>query len=503
MINPTELSVKIQQGRIYSTDKNTMNEVFTRVKRVLKNGIKIGHRKYEYLASGNSQFRENGAYFFAPHPALSTDKIRDWMGLFSEIETVPMYASRLGQCFSTTRAIRGSNVNLKELADIERNGFNFTDGVGRISPFLARLAANELGILQHSADPPSVFQIRLGGCKGILALSPISRGSDIHIRKSQYKFAAKHEGLEIIRWSQYACANLNRQLILIMSALGVPDSIFVQKLRSQLSKLERAMTDEKTALTILQKDIDQNQMTLTIAGMILDGFQRSQEPFLMSLLRLWRAWSIKYLKEKARITIGRGALLFGCVDETATLQGHFYDTPKPPPNASISEKAKYVPEVFVQLSKGADDRPEVILGPILLARNPSLHPGDIRVVVGVDVPQLHHLKDVVVLPQTGDRDVASMCSGGDLDGDDFLLIWDQDLLPREWNVEPMDYSRPYVPRHEDQIDVDDLTTFFVTYMKNDTLASIAQAHLANADYLEEGVKDEKCELERSPRYTYS
>ena len=492
---PTEHSIDMKQGRIYSTDKNTMNEVFTRVKRVLRNGIKIGNRKYEYLASGNSQFRENGAYFFAPHPALSTERIRDWMGLFSEIETVPMYASRLGQCFSTTRAIRGSNVNLKELADIERNGFNFTDGVGRISPFLARLAGDELGILQHSPDPPSVFQIRLGGCKGILALSPTSRGRDIHIRRSQYKFAAKHEGLEVIRWSQYACANLNRQLILIMSALGVPDCVFIEKLRTQLSKIERAMTDEKTALSILQKDIDQNQMTLRIAGMILDGFQRSNEPFVTSLLQLWRAWSIKYLKEKARITIGGGALLFGCVDETATLQGHFDDAPKPPANGSISEKARYVPEVFVQVSKGADDKPGIILGPMLLARNPSLHPGDIRVVVGVDVPELHHLKDVVVLPQTGGRDLASMCSGGDLDGDDFLVIWDHDLLPSEWNVEPMDYSRPYIPKHGDKIDVDDLTTFFVTYMKNDTLASIAQAHLANADYQEEGVKDEKCELE--------
>ena len=91
---------------------------------------------------------------------------------------------------------------------------------------------------------------------------------------------------------------------------------------------------------------------------------------------------------------------------------------------------------------------------------------------GPDVPQLHHLKVVVVLPQIGDRDVASMCSGGDLDGDDFLIIWDQALLPSEWNVEPMKYSGPYLPKLGDQIDVDDLTTFFVTYMKNDNLASI-------------------------------
>ena len=32
------------------------------------------------------------------------------------------------------------------------------------------------------------------------------------------------------------------------------------------------------------------------------------------------------------------------------------------------------------------------------------------------------------------------------------------------------------PKPRNQIDIDDLSTFFVTYMKNDTLASIEQAH---------------------------
>jgi RNA-dependent RNA polymerase len=29
----------------------------------------------------------------------------------------------------------------------------------------------------------------------------------------------------------------------------------------------------------------------------------------------------------------------------------------------------------------------------------------------------------VVLPANGDRDLASQCSGGDLDGDDYTVIW--------------------------------------------------------------------------------
>ena len=455
------------------------------------NGITIGDRKYEFLAFGNSQFREHGAYFFAPiGDHITARHIRQWMGLFSNIRIVAKHAARLGQCFSTTRAINCTKVTVVETDDIKRNGYTFSDGVGKISAMLAQLTASELGLM--GPEPPSVFQFRLGGCKGVLAVSPDAALREIHIRESQYKFPAMHEGLEIIRWSQMASANLNRQLILVLSALGVADNVFMKKLKLQIANLEQAMTDEVVALSLLQKDIDPNQMTLCLAGMIIDGFQKTQEPFLTSLLYLWRAWSIKYLKEKARISVSDGALLLGCLDETATLKGHFDDV-KLDEASTMEEKEALLPEVFVQLSQGLDKKPQIILGPMLLARNPSLHPGDIRVVRGVDVPGLRHLKDAVVLPQTGDRDISGMCSGGDLDGDDYLVMWDKDLLPIEWNHEPMDYTPPNPVVLERNVSIDDLTSFFVTYMKNNTLPSIANAHVAQADFLDEGVKDDKCE----------
>lgn len=469
-----------------------MNEVFTRIKRAMINGVAVGDRHYEFLAFGNSQFREHGAYFIAPLPHFTAERIRGWMGLFDKIRNVALHASRIGQCFSTTRAISGSRAMIVEIEDIERNGFCFTDGVGKISMFLAQLAASELGIEQGAIGPPSVFQFRLGGSKGVLAFSPDAKMREIHIRKSQYKFAAKHEGLEIIRWSQFAAASLNRQLILILSALGVPNDIFINKLKMQLSNLEQAMTDEKIALALLQKDIDANQMTLTIAGMIVEGFMACREPFVTSLLRLWRAWSIKYLKEKARILVSDGALLLGCVDETGRLRGHFDGESGPKDTAASSSEEKPLPEIFVQLSKGPEDRPWVVKGPMVLARNPSLHPGDIRVVRGVDIPELYHLKDVVVFPQTGDRDIPSMCSGGDLDGDDFLVLWDQDLLSHNWNHKPMDYKAPSRGKLNRRVTTDDITSFFVTYMKNDTLPTIAHAHIAQADFAEDSVMDEKC-----------
>ncbi len=475
-----------------------MNEVFTRIKRTFSNGIQIGDRRYEFLGYGNSQLREHSAYFFAPTAHLDAKRIRMWMGSFQDIKIVAKYASRLGQCFSTTRAISGVVPQIKELNDIHHNGHCFTDGVGRISPFLAQLAASELGILQSNQATPSVFQFRLGGCKGVLTVSPDSSARDLHLRYSQYKFPASHEGLEIIRWSQYACAKLNRQLILVLSTLGVGDEIFRRKMESQLQDLRDAMTDMRKALALLQRYVDHNQMTLTIASMIIDGFHQSGEPFMLALLHLWKAWSLKYLKEKAQIAVDGGALLLGCVDETNQLRGHYdkMHQQMPGPEASREERSRYLPQIFVQLSRdpngNGSSKPKIIRGPVLLTRSPILHPGDVRVVCCVDIPELHHIKDAIVLPQNGDRDLASMCSGGDLDGDDFLVIWDPDLLPKEWNHTPMDYSAPPPLIHGRDITVDDMTTFFVTYMKNDSLGSIATSHVALADQSDQGVKDEKC-----------
>lgn len=480
------------EGRINPTHNSSMDEVFTRIKRAMMNGITIGDRRYEFLAFGNSQFREHGAYFFASLPDLTAANIRAWMGHFSDIKVIAKHAARLGQCFSTTRAVTGCPVQISEIEDVERNGFNFSDGVGRISKFLAQMVMTEFKIRTASGEPPSVFQFRLGGCKGILTMSPEAQRGEVHIRKSQYKFAAVHNGLEIIRHSQFATASLNRQLIIVLSSLDIPDEVFIDKLRIMLENLDLAMTNEAQAVHLLQKRIDPNEMTLMLADMVQNGFQKSNEPFVTSLLELWRAWQIKYLKEKAKISIEKGACLFGCVDDTATLKGHFSDR-QPEPNATYKQKLECLPEIFVQVfCADKDGKYEIIEGPCIIARNPSLHPGDIRVVKAVNVPELHHLRDVVVFPQTGDRDLPSMCSGGDLDGDDYILIWDQDLLPNNWFREPMDYSATKAQSLSRDVTVNDITSFFVTYMKNDRLPQIAHAHLAYADYLDDGVNDERC-----------
>ncbi|TKA50189.1 hypothetical protein B0A55_13739 [Friedmanniomyces simplex] len=232
-------------------------------------------------------------------------------------------------------------------------------------------------------------------------------------------------------------------------------------------------------------------MTLVLVDMIKDGFMSAQEPFFISCLRLWRSWMNKYLKEKARIPMDQGAFVFGCIDETATLKGHYDTEIDADP---VLTDATTLPEIFIQIKDPLTGQYRVVEEICTLARNPSLHPGDGRVVRAVDVPALHHLKDCVVLPQTGDRGLASMCSGGDLDGDDYLVMWDKELLPKEWYFPPVNYEAPPPLRSDGPVTVDDITTFFVKHMQNDNVGRIAMAHRFCADSSEcpQGVKDDRC-----------
>ncbi|KAI0838177.1 RdRP-domain-containing protein [Hypoxylon sp. FL0890] len=485
---------ELMKGRIFpAPDHAKDNALFNRVHRTLQNGIRIGGRHFQYLASGNSQFRENGAWFFCPTDFLTCDNIRNWMGDVNHIRIVAKYAARLGQCFSTTRIPKSSPIGqtIKHIQDIEYNGWCFTDGVGKIAPSRAKFLVQNLNMNMSVTNIPSTFQFRLGGSKGILVQWPDVPFNEVHLRPSQNKFESISKGLEVVKTSRYSVATLNRQTIMILNCLGVPDVVFEDMMKKQVANYELAMEDPQVAMQILSKYVDQNGVTTTIAQMIADGFMHAKEPFFMTILQVWRAWSMRLLREKARIVVDQGAFVFGCVDETRTLRGHSNRTEPGDRNCDL------LPQIFLQVPKAGIKPGEaaeytVITGVCILGRNPSLHPGDIRVVDAVDVPALRHLRDVVVFPAVGDRDIPSMCSGGDLDGDDYFVIWDPRLLPEEWNYPPMEHDSLKPKELKRDVRVTDLISFFVRYMKNDTLSTIAHAHLAKCDALNEGPKDAQC-----------
>ncbi|OCT53686.1 RNA-dependent RNA polymerase 1 [Cladophialophora carrionii] len=482
------------QTRLWPATNGKMKLVFDRVRRTMKHGIVLGGRRYEFLAWGNSQIREHGAYFFAAsqHPRITVDDIRRDMGIFDHEKVVAKRAARMGQCFATTTPFkilnRDSHSKEADIPDIKNGKYNFTDGVGKISRLTALHIKNKLKL--SGEEPPSAFQFRLGGCKGVLALDPTLTNSDVKIRPSQRKFDSGSNELEIIRVSEFWRPFLNRQLILVLSALGVPDVVFLRMQQKCIEDLDAAMRDDTVAVRALRENVDPNLMTPNIAAMIEAGFSQLDEPFVASIVRLWRAWMLKSLKEKAKIPVSQGAFVLGVVDETGTLRGHINDL-QPGPNASREEREKALPEVFIQYTDPQKNVRCLYEGVCIIARNPSLHRGDIRVVRAVNCAPLRHMCDVLVMPSVGDRDLPSMCSGGDLDGDDYIVIWDPELLPKEWNAEPFHYNAPE-PVRKENVSIDDIINFFYDYMQNDYLGRIAHAHLAAADCLPDGIDSEQC-----------
>ncbi|KAI8145430.1 RNA dependent RNA polymerase-domain-containing protein [Fennellomyces sp. T-0311] len=84
--------------RISASHSKTGNDaIYDRVFKALRDGIKIGTRRYEFLAFSSSQLRDHGGWFFAPTVDLSVKQIRHWMGSFSKEKIVAKHAVRMGQ----------------------------------------------------------------------------------------------------------------------------------------------------------------------------------------------------------------------------------------------------------------------------------------------------------------------------------------------------------------------------------------------------------------------
>ncbi|GBB93343.1 hypothetical protein RclHR1_02150030 [Rhizophagus clarus] len=447
---------------------DTFNDaLYNRIYYTLNNGIKIGNIHYEFLAFSSSQLRDHSCWFFASTKDLTANDIRRWMGDFSDIKTVAKYAARMGQCFSSTRAIQYVPVNdIKEIPDIIRNGYTFSDGIGKISFSLAQVIAKELDLKKI----PSAFQFRMAGYKGLLCQSIYVRANQVQVRPSQHKFKSNHNVLEIIRCSSYLPSYLNRQAITLLSALGIPDNVFIQMKDQQVNELSKIFESEIITINVLQQNIDEYETSQSLVELVKAGFLRTKDPYVINLISLFRIKMLQDLKKKAKIRVGKGAFLLGVLDETKTLRED---------------------EVYCCISDPCNpSRRKVITGTCIVFRNPCFHPGDIRIVKAVNCKTLNNLMDVLVFPAVGYRDIPSQCSGGDLDGDDFTIIYDEHLIPSR-AYEPMCYNSKK-PKPVNHVTMNDIKSFFVNYIFSDQLGKIANAHLAKADSFSNGAFHGQC-----------
>lgn len=374
--------------------------VHDRMKEIMA-GFWIRDKRFEFLAFSASQLREKSLWMFAsPSCDITAHSIRAWMGNFDAIRNVPKFAARMGQCFSaSTATVTVPSYEVEHISDIEVfcNGikYNFSDGIGVMSVAFATDVANR--VVKQGAVP-SAFQIRFGGYKGVVAQDPGCRTAKLRLRASMCKFDSPHSEFEVLSFSKPQACYLNRQIIILLSTLGIEDAVFEGMQDEMLQQLDRMLDDKDVALKVLEVHHPGDTYAASVA-MLKMNFNPAEDPYLRGMLHVFRAKEVANLQSKSRILVPKGRMLLGCLDERRILGED---------------------EVFVQVSAlgegRLDDDPKltaayegglvtsyVVTGLVMVTRNPCLHPGDIRVCRAVNVPQLKHFKDCVVFSQVGVR----------------------------------------------------------------------------------------------------
>lgn len=386
----TELS-----PRESSSLEDGKTKIFKRILSVLRDGITIGDKTFEFLAYSSSQLRENSVWMFAPRDRLTAAKIRKWMGDFHRIRNVAKYAARLGQSFgSSTETLSVVRREIEVIPDIEVEsgaGVNyvFSDGIGKISASFARNVAKKCGI-RHT---PSAFQIRYAGFKGVISVDPTS-SVKLSLRNSMLKYESTDTKLDVLSWSKYHPCFLNRQLITLLSTLGVQDHVFESKQKELIEQLDTIFTDPMKAQQALEL-MSPGENTNILKEMISCGYGPGSEPFLSMMLHTFRESKLLELRRKSRIFIPNARSMMGCLDETGNLEyGEVFVQ-------GSAQQQLHNDHIIFKRSKS--NRHFIVTGTVVVAKNPCLHPGDVRVVKAVDVPSLHHMVDCVVFPQKGPR----------------------------------------------------------------------------------------------------
>ena len=193
--------------------KDFDSSVRRRLKRKMANGIQVMGKTYRLFGTSTSQMKEM-SFWFLDLKNRSLEDAWKLLGDFNSIKNVAQYVARIGLFFSTARRTNLSFQYVEKILpnmklvvtmiddeEIPEKGYCFTDGIGKMSWATAALIAKRLDIpVQCKEDIPSAYQVRIAGCKGMLAIDPESNMDDslyIKVRPSMQKFHSDNWELEI------------------------------------------------------------------------------------------------------------------------------------------------------------------------------------------------------------------------------------------------------------------------------------------------------------------
>ncbi|KAL6884940.1 RNA dependent RNA polymerase domain-containing protein [Trichoderma longibrachiatum] len=319
-------------------------------------------------------------------------------------------------------------------------GMVMNDGIGRISPSLAKKVADALGLL----DCPSCFQGRLGSAKGMWLIDVESDDERdwVEIYPSQTKWECDfddphHRTLEIRNWpSELKSASLNQQFIPVLEAQSPEPDVMRRVMAEHLERALHADLGEQAAamkepmslrLWIHQSGPSKNDRLVDgsakfmaglpdnsadkVAFLLDSGFDQRKLEYLRDIV--WDMCKKKgdVLKTKMNITIPCSAYIYMAADFTSTLEED---------EVHLSFSTKFQADGFSDTLLEDMD--------ILVARAPAHLPSDIQRVKVVSRPELRKLKDVIIFSTKGRVPLADKLSGGDYDGDIAWVCWDQSIV---------------------------------------------------------------------------
>lgn len=381
-----------QEGSETHNDK-----IYDRIYQVLRKGLRIARRDYDFLGTSIDDLRAHQCWFFAKTDEISRTDILNWMGDFRELTKVTDFVSSFGQGFAPRlMEIELNNNEIEEIDDYDFNGHVYTNNCGKMSPQIARDVAKKLGM----DYTPSVIRFNLAGAKGILMLSNFLTKRKVQLRATQIKFESKRLTLEVISVSEPKKVFLSRQSITLLSSLGIQNYVFQDLLNEVVTKYKKEMLPRDEASYDLAGEFYADGRLNEFQNIMDCGFLDANDPFINNLMSAYRNKVLKGIREKSKLYVHHGVKVHAIMDETGTLGPE---------------------EVFIQITDPsglAVDR-KIIQGPCLVYRDSSCFPGDVRVVTAVNEAKLRHYTNVLVYSSVEARDLPSVCSNDDDDKDNF------------------------------------------------------------------------------------
>ncbi|KAJ6573969.1 RdRP-domain-containing protein [Mycena vulgaris] len=463
-----------------------------RYKKPLNLGLVVAGRSYEFLGYSMSGLKEYSFIFVTPFlfegVRMNARIIRDRLGDFSKVFHHPaLLGARWSQAFSTSDPSVTLQEDQIELADDKTSftGSLFTDGCSSISSSLSREVWKKLRKSQRIPKSPSAFQFRCGGAKGVLVQNPNFPDRKLCFRPSQTKFeAADIRTLDIAATSTRPISvYLNRPLVALLEHHGTSGEVFmdlqrlaideVQSIKNSLLQASKIFSQHGLGASFRLPSLFNNlfyQLKLEI------GDWSHPQVFRHQLIKTALAYAtthiLREIKHRAHIPVPGSYTLIGVSDEWDCLdEGEIYATV-------------------------VDDRRGVnvaITGRVLITRSPQIHPGDVQFVRAVRRPELEHLVNVVVFSCRGSRSLPSKLGGGDLDGDIYNLILDENLFPpKDFTAVPGEYVALPPKRTLSPCTVSDVADFVIDFIKSDLLGYISILHLRIADLNPEGLGCKEC-----------